>query len=266
MFDGQFHKALSYARRLESQLDEKSLAAYFNLDYLEAYRSITPHVLIRFGRWKDILQEPLFDDNHLFATTNATLRYARGLAYAALGDVDNAENEQKQFKQLLQNPSLRKRLLHVNFMVTQDDGTLGILAVAEAMLAGELEYRKGNFEAAFAALREAVTLDDSLHYDEPWGWMVPARHALGALLFEQGRVSEAIEVYKADLQKNVENLWSLQGLSACYRQLGDNTLAEELLGRAQQASKRADIPILASCFCAVVTGAAQPTCAKCSKM
>ena len=24
-----------------------------------------------------------------------------------------------------------------------------------------------------------MELDDGLAYDEPWGWMVPARHALG---------------------------------------------------------------------------------------
>lgn len=31
-----------------------------------------------------------------------------------------------------------------------------ILKVGEAVLAGEIEYRKGNFDAAFAHLREAV--------------------------------------------------------------------------------------------------------------
>ena len=31
-----------------------------------------------------------------------------------------------------------------------------ILKLGEAMLAGEIEYRKGNFETAFELLREAV--------------------------------------------------------------------------------------------------------------
>uniref|UniRef100_UPI001CC11361 hypothetical protein n=1 Tax=Pseudomonas sp. BF-RE-03 TaxID=2832359 RepID=UPI001CC11361 len=39
----------------------------------------------------------------------------------------------------------------------------------------------------FAHLREAQSLDDNLPYDEPWGWMQPVRHALGALLLEQDR-------------------------------------------------------------------------------
>src|SRR3954464_7439781 len=95
----------------------------------------------------------------------------------------------------------------------------GLLGVAEAMLNGELEYRKGNHDAAFAHLRRAVELSDTLPYDEPWGWMQPARHALGALLLEQGRVEEAEAVYRSDLGldgklsracQHPDNLWSLQ--------------------------------------------------------
>ena len=66
-----------------------------------------------------------------------------------------------------------------------------ILAVAAEMLDGEIAYREGRFDDAFAHLRRAVELDDSLPYDEPWGWMQPTRHAYGALLLEQGQVEEA---------------------------------------------------------------------------
>jgi len=52
---------------------------------------------------------------------------------------------------------------------------------------------------AFARLRAAVALEDDLPYDEPWGWMQPVRHALGALLLEQGRAAEAEVVYREDL-------------------------------------------------------------------
>ena len=74
-----------------------------------------------------------------------------------------------------------------------------ILAVAGAMLDGELAYRQGRIEAGFTHLRRAIALDDALPYDEPWGWMQPTRHAYGALLLEQGRVQEAAAVYAADL-------------------------------------------------------------------
>ena len=65
------------------------------------------------------------------------------------------------------------RRVHNNRMIN-------LLEVAAAMLDGELEYRKGNHDAAFAHLRRSVELSDGLPYDEPWGWMQPTRHALGA--------------------------------------------------------------------------------------
>ena len=74
-----------------------------------------------------------------------------------------------------------------------------LLAIAEEMLAGEIPYRRGEYDAAFAHLRAAIALEDDLPYDEPWGWMQPVRHALGALLLEQGRVAEAEAVYREDL-------------------------------------------------------------------
>ena len=76
---------------------------------------------------------------------------------------------------------------------------MDLLGVAREMLAGELEYRRGNYDDAFAHLRRSIELHDGLPYDEPWGWMQPTRHAYGALLLEQGRVEEAEAVYRADL-------------------------------------------------------------------
>lgn len=91
--------------------------------------------------------------------------------------------------------------------VYDTEGTVGLLNVGESMLQGELEYRKGNYEAAFSFLREAVRRDISLIYDEPWGWMVNARHALGALLLEQGHHSEAAQVFRDDLAMFPNNQW-----------------------------------------------------------
>ena len=89
---------------------------------------------------------------------------------------------------------------------------------------GELEYRKGNYDAAFDCLEKAVFLDDSLYYSEPWAWMHPPRHVLGALLLEQGHMAEAEHVYRADLGiddclsrplQHPNNVWSLHGYVEC---------------------------------------------------
>ncbi len=135
---------------------------------------------------------------------------------------------------------------------------LDILAVAREMLKGELEYRKGNVDQAFAHLRASVELDDNLPYDEPWGWMQPARHALGALLLEQDRVEEAEAVYRADLGldktlsracQHPNNLWSLHGLHECLNRRGEQVEATLIKQQLDQALARAEVRVHASCYC-----------------
>ena len=126
------------------------------------------------------------------------------------------------------------------------------------MLTGELEYRRGNFDVAFAHLRRAVELDDALPYDEPWGWMQPTRHALGALLLEQGQLEEAEAVYRADLGFDgklsracwhPDNVWSLHGLHECLTRRGETVEAPLIKARLDLALARAEVPIRASCLC-----------------
>jgi tetratricopeptide (TPR) repeat protein len=135
---------------------------------------------------------------------------------------------------------------------------LDILAIASEMLDGELEYRRGDHDAAFSHLRRSVELDDGLPYDEPWGWMQPTRHAYGALLLEQGRVREAEAVYRADLgldgslaraYQHPDNVWSLHGFHECLTKLDKFDEAAIIEPRLAIALARADVEISASCYC-----------------
>jgi tetratricopeptide (TPR) repeat protein len=134
-----------------------------------------------------------------------------------------------------------------------------LLAIAEEMLEGEIAYRRGAYDAAFAHLRAAVALEDDLPYDEPWGWMQPVRHALGALLLEQGRTADAEKVYREDLglsgalpraQIHPDNLWALRGLLDCLERRGELVEAAEIRRRVDIAAARADQPVPVSCYCA----------------
>ena len=144
------------------------------------------------------------------------------------------------------------RLLHNNRVVD-------LLAIAEEMLRGEILYRKEDYRPAFAHLRRAVALDDALPYDEPWGWMQPTRHALGALLFEQGQVAEAEAVYREDLglggqlsraSVHPDNVWSLRGLYDCLKSRRETVEIVQIKQRLDLALARADRAVAASCFCA----------------
>ena len=133
-----------------------------------------------------------------------------------------------------------------------------ILAIAAAMLDGEIEYRKGSYDAAWVHLRRAIELDDTLPYDEPWGWMQPTRHAYGALLLEQGEVQSAAAAYAADLGlddtlpracRHPNNVWSLHGYHECLLRLGRSDEAAKLRPQLDRARAAADVQIESSCFC-----------------
>ena len=221
-------------------------------DWLESFVSMKLHVQIRFGRWQDILATPLPADQALYCVTTAMLHYAKGVAHAACGRVAEAETEHHLFLEAW------ARVPDTRYLFNNQCND--ILAVAAGMLRGEIEYRKGNFDEAFAHLREAQSLDDHLPYDEPWGWMQPVRHALGALLLEQGRVEEALHAYRADLgldntlsraSWHLDNVWSLHGYVECLKRLGRDAEAAAAQVRLNLALARADVEISASCFCRI---------------
>ena len=252
MFLGQYAPAFEAAEEMIQTLppDLLKTGSPPMADWLEGFVPIKQHVLIRFGKWEEILDQDLPDDQNLYCVTTAMMRYARAVAFASLDNVDAAEGERRAFL------AARDRVPESRMLF--NNTCLDILAVAEAMLNGEVEYRKGNQEVAFEQLRHAVELDDSLPYDEPWGWMQPARHALGALLMEQGRLEEAEAVYRADLGldrtlcracQHPENVWSLHGLHECLTRRGETLEAEHVKQRLDIAVARCDVPIEASCFC-----------------
>jgi len=253
LFLGQIEPALDACRRLRETTPEEMLKIESPpmADFFESYLAMEPHILIRFGRWREILALDLPEDPKLYATMQCNLLYAKALAHAALGEVGAAlEMEQRFLSAAAQMPETR--YLHTNRVID-------LLEVAKAMLRGEILYREGAFDAAFAALREALALDDGLNYDEPWGWMQPTRHALGALLFEQGRLAEAEHVYREDLGLvpglpracvHPDNVWSLKGLVDCLDARGETAEVVALRQKLGFALARADTEVAASCFCA----------------
>ena len=252
MFLGRRKDALEAAEELTATLPEEVLQVESPpmADWVEAFVPVTQHVQIRFGMWEDIVAAELPKNSGLFCVTAATMRYARAVAYASMDRVGEAEAEALAFEQAYASVPDTRFLFN--------NSCLDILAVARKMMLGEIAYRKGAFDSAFQLLREAVEMDDSLPYDEPWGWMQPVRHALGALLLEQGRTEEALAVYRADLGldgqlprqcQHPENVWSMSGYLECLEKLGQTDLIPATRQRFRIAAARADVPVRSSCFC-----------------
>ncbi len=253
MFLGQFAPAIAAADELIETMPEAMLriASPPMADFFESYVAVRQHVLIRFGKWHQILAQDLPADPALYCNTVAMMHYAKGVAHAALGNVPAAEAEQVLFRAAADRVPASRYMHNV--------ACAEALAIAEDMLEGEIAYRRGEFDAAFARLRSAIAREDDLPYDEPWGWMQPVRHALGALLLEQGRTAEAEAVYREDLglggtlpraQIHPDNLWAMRGLLDCLERRGEIAEAALIHQRVELAAARADVPVAVSCFCA----------------
>jgi tetratricopeptide (TPR) repeat protein len=236
-FEGRYELALSSARELVRQLPEEVVTKM--PEFLEGFLPTPLHVLVRFGRWQEILSEPA--PKRTLPSVRAFWHYARGLACSALGRIDEAAQEREAFE--------------AAYAAIPEDYSIGnnptktVLDIGRSMLAGELLYRQRDYGQAFAHLRDAVAKDEALRYDEPWGWFQPAAHALGALLLEQGQLEEAEAVYRRDLELHPSNGWALVGLEECLRRRGEAGEAQDVAARFRESWKRSDVRIHSSCFC-----------------
>ncbi len=234
MFRGSFEQAISSAREMQQRMPtdpEFGEAGYYDF--------VPIHVLMRFGRWEQILAEPAPSD--VYPGSAALWRHARAIAYANLGRFAEARNEAAAFEDVVAELSSDADIL----WFSRDD----MLAVARGMMWGEILFKEGDAEAAFASLRRAIEVEDGLPYSEPPAWMQPVRHAYGALLLDAGRRAEAEQAYREDLERFANNVWSLHGLEECLRRQGRQDEALVVEEQFRKASRHADVLIQASCFC-----------------
>ena len=152
MFEGNSATAMRAADELAEQLTPEllSIESPPMADWLEAFVPLRIHVLVRFGRWDDLIAEPVPDDVDLYCATAATIHYGRGVAHAAKGQIAQAHAEREAFGAAYDRIPESRYL----FNNTARD----ILAVAGEMLDGEIAYREGQFDGAFGHLRRAIEL------------------------------------------------------------------------------------------------------------
>jgi tetratricopeptide (TPR) repeat protein len=262
MFLGQFKPAMAAAEQMCATLCKDVLSVQDRPQLamtMEGYFSMKMHVLVRFGRWQDMVDTPMPDDPVLYCVSTAMHHYAKGVAHAALKNLDAAEEERRKFHAAVARIPENRTFFNNSARAT--------LSVGEMMLNGELEYHKGNHDLAFDHLRESVRRDDTLEYTEPWAWMHPPRHALAALLAEQGHFDEAEDVYRTDLGLNGKlqrcaqhplNVWALHGLVECLRHRGDTTERAIYEEHLRIALTKTDVPVTSSCLCRAET--ATPPC------
>ena len=173
---------------------------------LEGFMTVPLAVDIRFRKWDQILATP--EPDPAMKTTTVYWHFARGMALAGKGKLQEAEAEYK-----IVGSAEAATPPDAIFQMPVNNKAKDILKIAEDVLGAKIAMARHDLAGAIAQLRQAVALQDTLKYGEPPDWFFPVRESLGAALLVDGKAQEAEQVFRADLDRNPRNPRSLFGLS-----------------------------------------------------
>lgn len=239
MMNGQSELALKHIQVMVDGLPEEFVKEHAIL--AEGWVAMPYEVLMRFGRWDEILAEPDRSKDYM-PFTRAFRHASRAVAHAAKGDTAQAREEQKLYLAASEKIPADEYLAGNNLAQT-------VCQVVTPMLEGEILVSEGKMDEGLAQLRQAIAVEDTLKYDEPPAWMIPVRHTLGATLMQAGRFAEAEQVYREDLKRLPNNGWSLYGLSQSLRRQDKTKQANAVQADFDKVWANADTKIDSSCLC-----------------
>ncbi|PYI90065.1 MAG: hypothetical protein DME97_18560 [Verrucomicrobia bacterium] len=239
LMTGQHEVAVKNARAMVAEIPAKFVKE--NAAFADGFFAVPLEVLVRFGRWDEILAEPnKYPPGMPFV--RAFHDAARATAYAAKGDTVKARKEQTLF--------VDGAKLVPNETQLGNNTAVDVISLTTHMLEGEILVAEKNLDAGIAELQTAVKEQDALKYDEPPAWMIPIRHSLGAVLMKMRRFAEAEQVYRDDLARLPENGWSLFGLTESLRAQNKNEdEVAALNAKFQKTWAKSDTKITTSCLC-----------------
>lgn len=238
---GRRREALAAARAITTEVPAPLLKALAS--FSDGVAGSKWHVMVRFGMWEEILAEPAPAE---WALVCAALRhYARGVAFANTGRHDEAAAASQALDAAVAALADTDRKLG-------NQPAAEVLEIAQHVLRGEAAFKAGRRQQGLALLAKACELEERIVYAEPAPWMMPARHAYGALLVVAGRHAEAEKVFVRDLEVYPANGWALLGLRDALTAQGRTAEAEHADRAFRRAWRSADVVPPAACYCGAV--------------
>ena len=232
---GRREETIAAARNARATVPDEMLMAMPGVDWYLAYVYVG---MVRFGMWDAILAELAPDPKFVNLTAGHT--YARILALAAKGRIDDAKARLSELEQIESSAG--------------PDDTAGlnaakdVFAVAVLVAKGRIAGAEGRFDDAITLLSQAVAQEDQLSYDEPADWFIPTRHMLGVALLTSKRATDAEAVYREDLRRNPGNGWALFGLAQALESQGRDTEAAAVRHDFEKAWAGSDVTLATSAF------------------
>ncbi len=231
---GRYEAALATARRLVKAVDAVNLAPHYPFAELYAFTPVVTE--LRFEKWDAVLAEP--PPPKALTLDRAVDLYAKGSAYAAKGDLANAQSDR----------DLLAAVIAVGDF-SRYGGSLPAKAMAKMaldLLDGEIARAKGDTAGAVTHFRAAYQGQLALPYSEPPFWHQPVSHLLGAALLADHRPAEAEAVYRESLKVYRDDGWALYGLAQALRAQDRSDEAAAIGGQFAAAWRRADVKLTSS--------------------
>jgi len=232
--EGRSKVAVDAARRVAKNVNLEMIDQFPGVEF---FHTIPLLALTQFGMWDEVLAEPQPRADLEFS--NGIWHYVRATAFARKNDLEAARAEHAKLVPL-------KDATDVHFLDTIYYPATSLLAIADALVLGEIALAEGNMDAAVDHFRTAVDTQDQLPYTEPPFWYYPTRHSLGRALLMKGDAAEAEAVYRKDLEDYPHNGWAMYGLIQSLTAQGKD--ASEMQQMFDHAWSQADVTLTASRF------------------
>ena len=221
----------AHAKQAADEVAAHAAPMLHEMPMAETYVPYPIFVLVRFHRWDEVLGLPA--PNPGMAMTNAFWHFARGSAFAAKGQIANAEAERKTLA-----TARKETPADVEFSFYFNKAQ-SFLDLAENILDARIVAAKGGYTQAISYWEKAVEVQDKLYYGEPPEWFYPVRESLGAALLLNGQAERAEGVFRADLEQYPRNPRSLFGLLRTLEAEKKTANVEEVRGQFEAAWKDA---------------------------
>ncbi|MEO6219081.1 MAG: hypothetical protein ABIO81_01540, partial [Ginsengibacter sp.] len=177
-------------------------------DFMQ-YVYMTPELtMVTFEKWDDIIKEGDVEPRLHYALLLQL--FAKGMAFANTNNLVMAKSSVTKIEALLNEKDLSVVFTPFNAPVTGAN-------IAKYILQGTIAQKENNIASAINYFKRAVVTEDSLVYNEPRDWLIPARHYLGNALLKAKKYKEAKKVFLEDLKVQPKNYVSSQGLKTAMR-------------------------------------------------
>ena len=209
MNGNNYTTALKDADECRNSVDTSFLAMDAPIGDFMQYVYMAPELtMVTFEKWDNILKQ--YDVETRLHYASLLQLFAKGMAFANTNNLVMAKSSLTKLEALLNEEDLLVVFTPFNAPITGAN-------IAKYLLMGTIAEKENNITSAINYFKQAVATEDSLVYNEPRDWLIPARHYLAKALLTSKKYKEAEKVFREDLKVQPKNYVASKGLKTAMR-------------------------------------------------